>query len=270
VSARATAPPVSEPIVVAGDDTARSAAEALAVRLGARLWSVERWASADGPPVVVWVDAEGVGLRGPPRQSRPRRPAAPPEGGRPGREHLLRATLAGTPGLRLVDATAGWGGDAGVLAAAGAEVLMIERSPFVAAMLDDALRRWRAEGVGAAGRLTVLVGEAEELLTAVGPVDVVYLDPLYAERGGSAVTSVGLRWLRVVANWGTAREVAAGVERRHADEASLLTAARQAARRRVVVKRGLRDAPLGGQPPSGSLRGRTTRFDMYPPLAPAA
>jgi 16S rRNA (guanine1516-N2)-methyltransferase len=43
--------------------------------------------------------------------------------------------------LKIIDATAGWGRDAAVLASFGAEVLMLERHPVMAALLSDALSR---------------------------------------------------------------------------------------------------------------------------------
>ena len=51
-----------------------------------------------------------------------------------------------------------------------------------------------------------------------------------------------------------------------AEESALLRAARATAAKRVVVKRALRAAPLAQVPPSGSLRGRTVRYDLYAPF----
>src|SRR5690606_29220484 len=55
---------------------------------------------------------------------------------------LRRAALVNSKDtVRIVDATAGLGQDAVVLAANGAQVHMLERSPVVAALLEDGLRR---------------------------------------------------------------------------------------------------------------------------------
>ena len=45
------------------------------------------------------------------------------------------------PGMKVLDCTAGWGRDAAIMAAFGAEVTMIERNPYMAALLKDALLR---------------------------------------------------------------------------------------------------------------------------------
>ena len=50
------------------------------------------------------------------------------------------------------------------------------------------------------------------------------------------------------------------------EEATLLAAARRAAGQRVVVKRPRKAEPLGGVQPSGSIEGRTVRYDLYAPL----
>jgi 16S rRNA (guanine1516-N2)-methyltransferase len=251
--------------VVAAGPEHEAAARDLAQRLGARVVPAAAWAVAPGPPVVIWLDERGIALRGPPAGASPRRPPRPPSGRRGGREGLVRALGGPVARTRVIDATAGWGGDAGVLAAAGATVTMLERSAVVAAMLADALARWRTEGSDAAGRMTLVHGDARVLLEGGGlHAEVVYLDPFYAGREGATTTAADLRWLRTAARWdGAATPDAATAA---ASEAATLLAARRAASRRVVVKRPLAARPLAGVAPSGSLRGRTTRFDLYAPL----
>jgi 16S rRNA (guanine1516-N2)-methyltransferase len=51
------------------------------------------------------------------------------------------------------------------------------------------------------------------------------------------------------------------------DSDALLTAARNAAHERVVVKRPKGAEPLAGLTPSGQITGRSTRFDIYKGLA---
>lgn len=191
---------------------------------------------------------------------------------RPGSRDLLwRAVLAGQEDV--VDATAGLGADAFHLAAKGARVTLIERSPVLAALLDDALT---AAGAGALGeaaqqtatRLRLVVGEAVEVLDgrAIPAAGVVYLDPMFTAVSGSAAPPKGMAVLRRLL---AAEEAAAGPETAGPEpggqEAELLRSARAAAGKRVVVKRGLRAEPLAGVAPSGSLRGRTVRYDLYAP-----
>ena len=151
----------------------------------------------------------------------------------------------------MIDATAGWGGDAGVLAAAGRRVTMIERHPVLAALLRDALERWCAEGRPGADRMSLVEGDARSVLTGLR-ADVVLLDPMYPERGKAARKGEDLTLARLVVG-------------DDGDQDELLAAACGAARRRVVVKRPRTAPPLAGRPPTGVLVGRTTRFDLYPP-----
>ncbi|HZJ10196.1 MAG TPA: class I SAM-dependent methyltransferase, partial [Trueperaceae bacterium] len=86
---------------------------------------------------------------------------------RPGRDLLWRAVLAGKGSV--VDATAGLGADAFHLAAKGAQVTMIERSPVLAELLRDALEHARAGSLGeraanAASRLSLIVADAVDVL----------------------------------------------------------------------------------------------------------
>jgi len=179
-----------------------------------------------------------------------------------GADPLWRATLAGRE--LIVDATAGLGSDAFHLAAKGASVTLIERSPVLAALLSDALGAARSGhfGAGAAGaaqRLTLVEGDATLLLAGQGAptAGVVYLDPMFGGVAGSAAPPKGMAVLR---------RLFAEEETLIEDEAMLLHAARAAAGRRVVVKRALRAPSLGQVAASGSLRGRTVRYDLYAPL----
>lgn len=239
--------------MVAATAACDDAAAACAAQLGGRLLARAAWERACPPPVVVWWDEDGPGLRGPPAGASVRRPP-PPTRARPGRDLLLRALGRPLAGSRVIDATAGWGVDAGVMAAAGAHVLMLERSPTMALLLSAALARWQAAGNEAGQRMAVVAADAIDRLAQLPAADVVYLDPLYAQRAQRTTSAVELRWLRTVAAWSHA-----AVD----DEAALLAVARAAATRRVVVKRARADAPLAGVAPSGSIGGRTTRYDIY-------
>lgn len=175
-----------------------------------------------------------------------------------GRPAVVRAVLGGSgAGATVIDATAGLGADAFALADAGCRVLAIERSPVVWQLLADGLERARADGQleDAAVRIELLHGDARELLPKLGPVDAVYLDPLFETGSRSAGKRKGMRLLHLLEGEGDQ------------DGAGLLDAAQAAARRRVTVKRQLRAPRLAGRTPSGSIRGRTIRFDLYPGLA---
>ncbi|HZL99700.1 MAG TPA: class I SAM-dependent methyltransferase, partial [Planctomycetota bacterium] len=161
--------------------------------------------------------------------------------------------LSRRPGITLVDATAGLGRDAFRLASLGVRVTAIERSPVVAALLADGLRRavaGPATAAAAARRLELLGGDSRELLRRLPPPDVVLVDPMYPASRKAAAPGKELALLRRLL----------GAD---ADSGELLAAARDVALRRVVVKRRAHDPPLDGIRPDLSVSGRSTRFDVY-------
>lgn len=172
------------------------------------------------------------------------------------REPLARAIgLKNAHPLSVLDATAGLGRDAFVLATLGCRVTLIERSPIIAALLRDGLARASLDEATQAvvGRMRLCVGDAATLmdgLTEDECPDVVYLDPMYPQRGKSALVKKEMRLLRALVG-------------EDADAPQLLAAALKVARKRVVVKRPRLAAALPGAAASHSLPGNTTRFDIY-------
>ncbi|HEX7002977.1 MAG TPA: class I SAM-dependent methyltransferase [Trueperaceae bacterium] len=170
---------------------------------------------------------------------------------------LSRATLAGRREVEtIIDATAGLGADAFAMAEAGARVDLIERSPVVAALLADGLERATRDPALAptARRMTLHVGEASRLLPRLAPAHVVHLDPMYPTSGREGGKAKEMRILRRLLG-------------DDLDAPELLALARSSATKRVVVKRPLKAPPLAGEEPSGSLRGKTVRYDLYAPAA---
>lgn len=162
----------------------------------------------------------------------------------------------GRPLPRVLDATAGLGRDAAVLAALGCEVLALERHPAVCALLEDARARAEADPAGRArlqGRLRFQCADARAFLDAGGArgFDVIYLDPMHPEREKSALVKQEMRLFRALVG-------------QDEDAALLLAAALRSGVPRVAVKRPAQAPPLGGNP-AGSIPGRTTRFDLYLP-----
>ena len=169
-------------------------------------------------------------------------------------EPLARAVgVKGAYKPTVTDATAGLGQDAFVLAAAGCQVTMLERSPIIAALLADGLARAQASRQAAltAANLSLRQGDALELLKPdERPPDTVYLDPMYPASGKSAAKRKSMRVFRQLVGGDT-------------DASELLALALTVANRRVVVKRPLKAPTLGVRKPSSALLGRTTRFDIY-------
>ena len=185
-----------------------------------------------------------------------------------GRDLLGKATFAREGGdpVSVVDATAGLGADGFHLAALGHAVTLIEREPLIHALLADTLARALAGALGpraeaAARRVTLHLVDARVYLATAERAQVVYLDPMFPERGKTALPGKAMALFREQLHPREARE---------AEEAGLLLAARRHAARRVVVKRPLRAPPLGGVAPSGALSGTTVRFDLYAALVQGA
>lgn len=137
----------------------------------------------------------------------------------------------------VVDMTGGLGGDGTRIAAAGAEVLIVERHPVVFALLVDALQR--AERAGQApwgGRLRLYHGDACEL--AFSGYEAAYLDPMYPARRKAAL---GARELRILA-------ALFGEAPATTQPEALLSAARAQPFRRIVMKGPHHYRPPGPAP----------------------
>jgi 16S rRNA (guanine1516-N2)-methyltransferase len=153
-------------------------------------------------------------------------------------------------GLRIIDATAGWGRDAVVLASFGAEVVMIERNSTMAALLKDALQRL-PEGHPLAALLTLVADDAKHYLETLTPEaypDVIYIDPMHPIRQKSALVKKDMQVLqRIIGPDEDAHE--------------LIQIALTRARQRVVVKWPQHANPL--RVPNRSYDGKTVRFDVF-------
>lgn len=181
---------------------------------------------------------------------RQRHPAQP--------EALLKAIgLRAGQRLRVLDATAGFGLDAFVLASAGCELLMLERNELVHALLADGLQRAAVsedERVrGAASRMHLLHADSTMLAAESLPEvpDVVYLDPMFpARRRKSAKVKKPMAMLQQLLDAEPA-------------ESGMLAWAMGLGARRVVVKRPRIAGFLDDGKPSYQLPGSSNRFDVY-------
>lgn len=155
----------------------------------------------------------------------------------------------------VIDATAGLGRDAFVLAQLGCCVHMLERSTVVAALLRDGMRRAAqdADLAEIIERMTLTSADAKRYLSNIEESDrsdVVYLDPMHPERSKAAMVKKEMRVFR---------ELVGGDE----DDAELLQCALSAAKKRVVVKRPRKSEIIDGPRPSLVYEGKSTRFDVY-------
>ncbi|MGL6046359.1 MAG: class I SAM-dependent methyltransferase [Vogesella sp.] len=182
------------------------------------------------------------------------------QGGGRGQPVAKAVGLKGAKDLpRIVDATAGLGGDSFVLATLGCQVTLLERSPVAAALLFDALERASVhpDTQDIVARMTLIhtnaidwLAQQAELPWAQRP-DVVFVDPMFPDTDKkSAAAKKGMQAFQHVIG-------------DDMDSAALLEAAIAAATGRVVVKRPQRGVPIEGVKPSVVLDGKSTRFDLY-------
>lgn len=163
------------------------------------------------------------------------------------KQGLVRACKL-TNNIRIVDATAGWGRDAAVLASFGAEVLMLERQPMMAALLDDGLKRLQEDSLLKLSLKHVDTKDYLQSLPEINYPDVIYIDPMHPERQKSALVKKDMQTLQQII----------GADD---DVSELIQLAITRTRNRVVVKWPQR---LPAVLPSNScIAGKTVRFDVY-------
>lgn len=177
-----------------------------------------------------------------------------------GRGEMLARAIGIKSGNRIpsvLDATAGLGRDAFVLASLGCEVEMMERSPVVHLLLQDGLHRARQSTAGdlvpVIARLSLKGGDSRTALSmgeGQAVPDVIYLDPMFPERNKTAAVKKEMALFQAFLP-----------EDHDADQ--LLLTALEANPCRVVVKRPRHAPPLTGRAPSMALSGKSTRFDVY-------
>jgi 16S rRNA (guanine1516-N2)-methyltransferase len=172
-----------------------------------------------------------------------------------GRGQDLPKAAGFKPGINphIIDATAGLGRDAFLLASLGATVTMIERSTEMHALLHDGMARaLDAGGVIAEiiGRMTLIHGDAIQLLPSLYP-EIVLVDPMHPPRNKSALVKVEMRQIRAIV----------GIDD---DQIRLMQTALAHASRRVVLKWPAKAAPMTDIPPaSHQIIGKSVRYDVF-------
>ena len=177
-----------------------------------------------------------------------------------GTGQMIAKAVGIQPGIRprVLDATAGLGKDAFVLASLGCEMSLIERQPIIAALLEDGLSRGRHDrDVGSIiGQMRLLTGNSIELIRdwhGEAP-QVIYLDPMFPHREKTALVKKEMRLFRPLVG-------------DDMDAPALLEAALALATHRVVVKRPRKAPCIYGPKPGYALDGKSSRYDIYPKKA---
>lgn len=168
----------------------------------------------------------------------------------------------------ILDTTAGLAGDAFVLATMGCPLTLIERSPVVYMLIENAVERAQLSE-----KFQTILKQGFHLIncdandyikqqlkrknsanhstakpTAVP--DVIYIDPMYPERKKSALVKKEMQILQRLH----------GIED---DPSELLENALLYAKKRVVVKRPIHAETLNSRVPNTCIKSKKTRYDIY-------
>lgn len=175
------------------------------------------------------------------------------------REGLIRAFGKLPRDSHVIDASAGIGRDALLLAAHGFRVTAWERHPVVYRLLADALAR--------AGRTPELGAIIERITLHEGPADPSQLespataavfDPMFPERAKRAAVKKDMQLIQALM-----------ADAADPDADQTLATLRAGVERRVIVKRPLHAPAIGPDTPQASVKGKSVRFDLYPALTSA-
>ena len=180
-------------------------------------------------------------------------------GGGNGQAIAKAVGVSGRFSPKVLDLTAGLGGDAFVLASLGCDVRLFERNPVISCLLEDGIKRAMLASQDdpelheVMQRFTFIEGDSNKAVNAMSEKerpDVIYLDPMFPHRKKSAKVKKEMQAFQNIV----------GADE---DAGSLLEKAVRVARYRVVVKRATNAEFLAGLKPTYSLTGKSTRFDIF-------
>ena len=134
-------------------------------------------------------------------------------------------------------------------------MILLERQPVIAALLEDGLRRAREAGgevAEIASRMRLIHCDAISALCDWSEAipQVIHLDPMFPHREKSALVKKEMRLFRPLAGDDN-------------DAPALLRAALALASHRVVVKRPRKAPAIAGPAPSAEMKGQSSRYDIY-------
>tara|TARA_B110000027_G_scaffold27205_1_gene29752 strand:- start:2048 stop:2632 length:585 start_codon:yes stop_codon:yes gene_type:complete len=153
----------------------------------------------------------------------------------------------------VVDATAGLGYDAFILASLGANVTLIERSEIIYDLLGKALTEalnFGGEVSNIVKRMDLIFGDSKDILPKLEP-EVVLIDTMYKERKKSALVKNNMRLVREIVG-------------PDSDYLELVHVALKQARNRVVIKLPrYSDENKNYKPYSHQILGKSIRYDVH-------
>ena len=153
----------------------------------------------------------------------------------------------------IIDATAGLGYDAFILASLGANVTLIERSEKIYDLLKDAISEAKLYGGEISkivNRMNLLFGDSKDILPNIAP-EVILIDTMYKDRKKSALVKNDMRLVREVVG-------------SDSDHVELINVALNNASKRVVIKQPRYAETLDNiKGCSHQILGKTIRYDVY-------
>ena len=153
----------------------------------------------------------------------------------------------------IVDATAGLGYDAFILASLGANVILIERSKIMFNLLQEALteaKNFGGEISNIIKRMDLIYGDSKDILPKLNP-EVILIDTMYKERKKSALVKNSMRLVREIVG-------------SDPDYLELIDVALNQASNRVVIKLPrYSDENNNYKPYSHQILGKSIRYDVH-------
>ena len=153
----------------------------------------------------------------------------------------------------IIDATAGLGYDAFILASLGANVTLIERSKQIHDLLKAGIseaKYYGGEISKIVDRMDLLFGDSKDILPSISP-EVILIDTMYKDRKKSALVKNNMRLVREVVG-------------SDPDYIDLINIALNSASKRVVIKQPRYAVPLKEiKACSHQILGKTIRYDVY-------
>ena len=153
----------------------------------------------------------------------------------------------------IVDATAGLGHDAFMLASLGANVTLIERSKTMYKLLQEGISEAKSFGGEISkiiSRMDLIFGDSKNIIPNLSP-QVILIDTMYQERKKTALVKSNMRMVREIVG-------------SDPDYLELVDIALINASNRVVIKQPIHAEKINhANPCSHNILGKTIRYDVY-------
>ena len=153
----------------------------------------------------------------------------------------------------IVDATAGLGYDAFILASLGANVTLIERSKIMHNLLQEGISEAKSFGgeiSNIISRMNLIFGDSKFILPDLLP-EVILIDTMYKDRKKTALVKNDMRLVRDIVG-------------SDSDYIQLIDVALNQASNRVVIKQPRYADQIDNiKPYSHQILGKTIRYDVY-------